>query len=621
MQMMDGSSDLFSNLINYAPTGICLEQEGRFQYVNTAFARILGYTEEEMTGKLGLPDFSVPEDAETQVKWDNAIRKNGSTPVEFRVRTKDGQIRWVHAYGSMTSHKGKPAIVMSVMDVTEAKQAETRLKESEERLQVVMDASPVAMSWSDRGSRNLVYVNRCFKELFGYELDDVPTIDDWVNKAYPDPDYRNSVLLVPESESGEGDISQDVWVTCKNGSVRRMSRAWAIAGDRVIVTHTDITEGERLKEDLLKSQAQLSVALELANAAPWTFDPNTKTYTFSDAFYALYGTTAEEQGGYEIALDDFPKRFIHPDDRQAFHQTVEQNESKNVPDIMQIEERALRPDGKEMFVLCRMRVYKDNFGRSHRLLGFTQDITEYKRIQTELVHQAEELARSNAELEQFVYAASHDLQEPLRMVASYTELLSRRYKGRLDSDADDFIAFAVDGANRMKRLINDLLLYSRVGTKGRPLQPTNSDSAFQQAVANLNVSIDESGAVVTSDDLPLVMADESQLIQLFQNLISNAIKFHTSGTPRVHVSAELKGHEWIFAVRDNGIGIDPQFFDRIFLIFQRLHRASEFAGTGIGLAICKRIIERHAGRIWVESEPEKGSTFYFSLPVKGGKRS
>jgi light-regulated signal transduction histidine kinase (bacteriophytochrome) len=222
-------------------------------------------------------------------------------------------------------------------------------------------------------------------------------------------------------------------------------------------------------------------------------------------------------------------------------------------------------------------------------------------------------------LEQFAYVASHDLQEPLRMVSSYTQLLARRYKGKLDADADEFIAFAVDGALRMKRLLNDLLAYSRVSTRGHPLRSISSEAVLDQTLANLQVAITESQATITHDPLPIVLADQTQLLQLFQNLIANALKFRAEQPPEVHISAEARGREWLFSIRDNGIGIDPQFADRIFVIFQRLHNQADYPGTGIGLAICKRIVERHAGRIWVESQPGQGATFYFTLPAVEAK--
>jgi light-regulated signal transduction histidine kinase (bacteriophytochrome) len=243
-----------------------------------------------------------------------------------------------------------------------------------------------------------------------------------------------------------------------------------------------------------------------------------------------------------------------------------------------------------------------------------RDITTRKEAEAHLLRKVDELNRSNEELGQFAYVASHDLQEPLRMVASYTQLLSRRYKGKLDSDADEFIAFAVDGASRMQRLIQDLLAYSRVGTKAQELLDISSEEALQQALVNLRGAVEESGAVVTHDPLPTVLADEMQLIQLFQNLIGNGIKYQNPGIPRVHISAVRNGEQkWIFSVKDNGLGIDSQYFEKIFGMFQRLHKREEFAGTGIGLAICKKIVERHGGGISVVSQPGQGSTFRFAL--------
>ncbi len=251
-------------------------------------------------------------------------------------------------------------------------------------------------------------------------------------------------------------------------------------------------------------------------------------------------------------------------------------------------------------------------------MGIARDITERKRAQEMLKQQAEELARSNAELEQFAYVASHDLQEPLRMVASYVKLLERRYKDKLDADANEFIAFAVDGANRMHQLINDLLAYSRVGTHGGSFQPTDCTAVLDQSLVNLRTAIEETGAMVTYDSLPTVSADASQLVQLFQNLIGNAIKFRSEESPRVHVSAEQTENGYVFSVRDNGIGIDPEYGERIFAIFQRLHNQVDYPGTGIGLAICKKIVQRHGGRVWVDSEFEKGSVFHFTIPIAWG---
>lgn len=321
-----------------------------------------------------------------------------------------------------------------------------------------------------------------------------------------------------------------------------------------------------------------------------------------------------------------------------------------------IEEKYLR-DGQEIWVQTLKTPIKDKKGTITGLLGIFWEITERKRMEEALLkardeleerveerttelskantllkkeiaerkqaeeklkRYASELERSNQELQQFACVASHDLQEPLRMVASYTQLLAKRYKGKLDSDADEFIAYAVDGATRMQALINDLLTYSRVGTKGKDFKPIDCKTVLERTLDNLKKAVEESRAELTYEPLPTVMADDVQLGQLFQNLIGNAIKFRSEESPHIHISAERNEDKWIFSVGDNGIGIDPEFTERIFIIFQRLHKRRDYPGTGIGLAVCKKIVERHGGRIWVESKPEKGSTFYFTIPLRGG---
>jgi signal transduction histidine kinase len=242
------------------------------------------------------------------------------------------------------------------------------------------------------------------------------------------------------------------------------------------------------------------------------------------------------------------------------------------------------------------------------------ELDERRRAEQLLAHYTEDLKRSNAALEEFAYVASHDLQEPLRMVASFTQLLAKRYRGKLDQDADEFISYAVDGATRMQKLIQDLLAYSRVGTRGKPLILTDCNIIFDQARANLFKASEESGAQVSSGPLPIVYGDEVQLVQLFQNLIANALKFRGEAPPVIQVTAQDDEEAWRFAVRDNGIGIALAHQDRIFKIFQRLHHRSDYPGTGIGLAICKKIVERHGGRLWVESEEGQGATFFFAIP-------
>jgi len=249
-----------------------------------------------------------------------------------------------------------------------------------------------------------------------------------------------------------------------------------------------------------------------------------------------------------------------------------------------------------------------------------ENITEQKRAEEQLRRLLAELERSNRELEQFAYVASHDLQEPLRMVSSYTQLLEQRYRDKLDDDAREFINYAVDGARRMQRLINDLLEFSRVSTRGRKLEAVDANEVLGAVRANLGAAIEDAGALVTNEELPTVIADPTQLGQLLQNLVGNAIKFSGTKAPRVHLAACERNGEWVFTVKDNGIGIDQDYFDRIFVIFQRLHTTKDYPGTGIGLAVCKRIVERHGGRIWVESQPGNGATFFFTVPTSNGAR-
>ena len=259
------------------------------------------------------------------------------------------------------------------------------------------------------------------------------------------------------------------------------------------------------------------------------------------------------------------------------------------------------------------------YQRKRATLGSLVDVTERKQVEERLRQITAEMQRSNSELEQFAYVISHDLQEPLRMVSSYTQLLAKRYQGKLDADADEFISYAVDGAKRMQTLLHDLLDYSRVGTRGRPFGLVNCEHVVEQAMANLKIAIEESGASVSYDVLPTVMGDEGQLVQLFQNLIGNAIKFHREEPPQVHVSAQRRNSMVTFTVKDNGIGISPQHSQSIFEIFRRLHTREEYPGTGMGLAICKKIVERHGGQISVKSQPGEGSTFHFSVDMGGGE--
>ena len=333
--------------------------------------------------------------------------------------------------------------------------------------------------------------------------------------------------------------------------------------------------------------------------------PDMPTVYCNAAFEKITGYAAQEVLGQNC-------RFLQGTDHQqpgldAIRQAVRQGTEAKA------ELRNYRKDGSPFWNELYIAPVKDQQGKLTHFIGIQTDITQRKHQETELANKTRELAQSNAELQQFAYVASHDLQEPLRMVSSYTQLLGKRYRGKLDQDADEFIGYAVDGATRMQRLIRDLLEYSRVGAERQSFEETDCELVFQQAMQNLSASVLERHAEVTHDPLPIVRASPTHLTQIFQNLIGNALKFQGDAPPKIHVGVKALPDGWEFSVRDNGVGMPGDQLDRIFAIFQRLHGQSEYPGTGIGLAICKRIVGKYGGQIWVESEPGQGSTFYFTL--------
>jgi PAS domain S-box-containing protein len=393
--------------------------------------------------------------------------------------------------------------------------------------------------------------------------------------------------------------------------------ALGLLGAVFYLLQRESTQRTRAEEAMRGSEERLRMAVEAAEMGTWFWNIQQDEISWSEKFRTLFGLTSNAKLTYKAIL-----QVIHHDDRQRLDQSVKNTLELGVP--YDIEYRVVWPDSSVHWIAAKGRAHRSPEGVAVHMQGIVMDVTERKEAQEVLKHRealerrSAELKRSNDDLQQFAYIAAHDLQEPLRMVASYTQLLAKRYKGRLDSDADEFIAFAVDGAHRMQVLIGDLLAYCRVGTTGNELRETSSEAALEQALLNLQGAILENGGVVTHDPLPSVIADGAQLVQLFQNVVGNAIKYRSAELPRVHVSAKKNGgNEWIFSMRDNGLGIDPQYFEKIFVMFQRLHGREEFSGTGIGLTVCKKIVERHGGRMWVESEPGKGSTFYFALPERG----
>ena len=383
----------------------------------------------------------------------------------------------------------------------------------------------------------------------------------------------------------------------------------AIAGavmERMLRAQKELAEAE-----LRRSMEYYRHLVETVKAIPWELDP-------ADWRFTYIGPQVTQLLGYTVLngcdFGDWIEK-IHPGDRTPVRQALS---DALLPDRDgDFRHRIVAADGRKVW----MRTIVSSLERDAQprlLRGFTVDITEAVQTEQALARRAAELARSNQDLEEFAYVASHDLQEPLRMVSSYTELLAERYQARLDADAGEFIGFITDGVTRMQALIRDLLTYSRVTTQGHEVADADSEAALAGSLTNLGAAVLESAAVVSRDPLPVVKADPVQLRQVFQNLIGNSIRFRGPAAPAIHVSARESDREWLFSVADNGIGIDPQYADLIFGLFQRLHTRQEYDGTGIGLTLCKKIVERHGGKIWVESQLGQGATFCFTIPKVNG---
>ena len=552
-----------------------------------------------------------PDDREVVLKGlaEDLYTSDRRRKYEVRTKAKDGREIWVSALATRIEFKGRLAILLSLKDITETKRAEKALRQSEELYATMANSSQAGIYIVQDGK--FVFVNPQFQKDTGFSADELLGTDPLMIVHPEDREVvrENAAKML----KGEPISLYEYRTIDKSGRTRVVvERVASIRyGGKLAAMgcYMDITERKQAEEALRESEENYSALVGSLTDAVFKIKGRVIAWC-NDRAEEIYGFRKDELVGMKPSIlfpvDVNPPEFIGEvsaaiKERGYFHGTA----------------KVKRRDGSIVDIEHSISQIPDK--APLELVAVARDITERRQAEAKLQQTMDELARSNTELEQFAYVASHDLQEPLRMVASYTQLLSRRYQGKLDADADEFIGYAVDGATRMQQLINDLLAYSRVGTRGKPFEPTDCEEILNKALINLRVAIEENNAVVTHDQLPTVAADATQMIQLFQNLIGNAIKFHGDKRPEVHVGAKHNGNEWLFSVSDNGIGIDPKYHERIFVLFQRLHGKKEYPGTGIGLTVSKKIVERHKGRIWVESQSGNGATFHFTIPDGGGR--
>jgi PAS domain S-box-containing protein len=606
------SSGLFKSFFDESPVGKSMTSaDGRLVYTNAALGKMLGYSREDLM-KLSMADITHPDDLPESRECVRSLfaGERDMWDYEKRYIAKDGRTIWAQVVTRLVrGEDGKPRCLATyVQDITERKRIQEALAESENMYKTLFRDAQMGMFGSKLDGSALLAVNRKLCEMFGYSEEEMlanPATIHWV-----DPVARENMVAELRQKGSLFDYIVDF--------IRKGGEIHTAAVSMRLNTHqgylegsaVDITEERKVEQKLAESEKQFRSLVETMNEGLAMQDKAGLLTYANPRLCALLGYTSEEIVG---------KPWKGLFDEEALRVLAEQTEMRKGDKGGVYEIPWKTKTGQARHVLIAGSPIRDSAGNFTGSFGVITDITERKRAELDLIAALADLERSNRELEQFAYVASHDLQEPLRMVASYTQLLATRYGDKLDKDAREFIAYAVDGANRMQRLISDLLSYSRVRAREKEMVGVDLHSALGEAIANLSEPISETGAVVTNTDLPEAIADRGQMVQLFQNLIGNAIKFHGEEPPRVNVAAERREGEWLVSVSDNGIGIEPQYKDRIFLIFQRLHTNDRYPGTGIGLAICRRIIEGHRGKLWVESEAGKGSTFRFTIPdSKGG---
>ena len=609
------ATDEIRDLYNAAPCGYhSLDRDGVFVRINDTELEWLGYKRSEVIGKKKMADVLTPPGKKAFARSLREFQKRGWTrAVEIEMLRKNGTTFPALLSASAVSDvDGKFLMTRStVFDITERKRAEEELRESESRARAIVNTAQDAFVAIDQSGR-ITDWNPQAEATFGWSRKEAHgrKLADTIIPARFRKGHKLGLQRFVRTGTGPL-LNKRIELAAIDRDGHEFPVEVTISPVQMGAEYTfnsfihDITERKQAEA----MRARLAAIVESSDDAIIGTNLSGEITSWNRAATRLFRYSTREAVGKPITMltpPDVPQELSAASPGEKSSRGVEHFETVR-----------MRKNGSRLEVSLTVSPILDADGVIIGASTIARDVTARKRAE-ELARRAEDLARSNADLEQFAYVASHDLQEPLRMVTGYCDLLQRRYKGKLDTDADDFITFAAEGAQRMQELVRGLLEYSRVGPHAKIEVPIDSGEAFERALANLRVAVDESGATVKRGRLPTVLADATQLEHVFQNLIGNAIKFHGHLTPLIYVKAARQDGMWRFSVKDNGIGIDVRYADKVFAIFQRLHGRGEYAGTGLGLAICKKIIERHGGSIWFESEPGHGTTFYFTLPARGG---
>jgi|GEM_PF-6677732 len=591
-----------------------LDVKGDILTVNRKVEETLGYSLREIAGNNWFDKF-IPHEMKERFRTTYANMMKGREPnkehFEIELVTKNGGIKNIYMHNTIIKDESGNVVraVSSGIDITNLRNVEKELRQSEESFRLVFEKSIAGkVIMSPEGG--VIQANEAFAKMLGYTMDELKGRS-MVALTYADDtaESKNAIsgFIAGTRENYRGEkryIHKSggiVWADVSTSLLRDN----AGKPEKLIATIIDITERKHGQELLMESEEKFRSTFEQAQVGVVLVSPRNRFIKVNEKFCKMTGYSASElyeKNFAEITSEDDVERDLAGVGEVA----------AGKKDVYFTEKKYIRKDGGSFWAATNVSAVRKE-GILQNFSVIIEDISIRKKAEEELISILDKLERSNQELEQFAFVASHDLQEPLRAVTGYIQLLDRKYSGKIDEDADKYIKSVVSGAGRMRDLINDLLSFSRIESGAKEPKEIDMNAVFGTVVYGLGQAISESGAVVTKDELPKVIADETQMVQLLQNLIANAIKFHGADRPVIHVSAGKQGKETVFSVKDNGIGIEKQYFDRIFVIFQRLHSRDEYPGTGIGLSICKKIVEGLGGRIWVESEPGKGSTFYFIL--------